>query len=385
MLICPSFFDGRRDGIGRVSGAFYEALSRRYGELPVVWSANDASSAACEAPSLCFGRNYVRMMVFACSAAHSQPARRSKTDTQPPVITTHIGLAPVARLLARRKSAPYAVVLHGAESWKPLRLRARWGLRQAKALVFVSEHTRRSFFSFNPWASEQRAFVLPLGISSAALRENYAIKMASQRRQPEPFRILCVGRMDRADSLADSGNYLYKGFESLIKAVGKISASGLPVALNIIGDGNARPSLESWLKEQPECGLVNMLGRVSDRHLSEAYSNSDVFCLPSEGEGFGLVYVEAMAHGLPCVCVDAGAAPEVVEDNITGLVARPRDIDDLASKLLHLAKDKNLRDSLGSAGRDRYLQLYTYEKFLGRIDDLLSLLEKEKPANALRR
>ena len=96
-----------------------------------------------------------------------------------------------------------------------------------------------------------------------------------------------------------------------------------------------------------------------------------MFALPSEGEGFGLVFVEAMAHRLPCVCVNAGAAPEVVQDGDTGLVARPRDVDDLTDKLFVLAQNHSLRAQIGAAARRSYEKNFTAEAFETRIVNAL--------------
>jgi glycosyltransferase involved in cell wall biosynthesis len=172
------------------------------------------------------------------------------------------------------------------------------------------------------------------------------------------------------------GSDLYKGFKQLIQAVGQASLAGLPIRLEIVGDGDARPELETWLAPRPEANFVTLLGRVSDERLAQAYRENDVFCLPSEGEGFGLVFAEAMAQGLPCVCVNAGAAPEVVTDQVTGLVARPRDVDGLAGKFLQLGRDPALRARLGTAARQRVIDYFAYDKFLARIDAALAELEK---------
>jgi glycosyltransferase involved in cell wall biosynthesis len=184
-----------------------------------------------------------------------------------------------------------------------------------------------------------------------------------------------MSKADFYQAFRDGGD-LYKGFKQLIQAVGVVQASGVDVRLEIVGDGDARPELEEWLKTRPEAAIVRLLGRVSDERLAQAYRENDVFCLPSEGEGFGLVFAEAMAQGMPCVCVGAGAAPEVVTNGVTGLVAAPRNVQDLAEKLGTLARDSGLRARLGAGARNRALEFFAYDKFLGRIDAALAELEK---------
>jgi hypothetical protein len=105
--------------------------------------------------------------------------------------------------------------------------------------------------------------------------------------------------------------------------------------------------------------------------LQELYATSDVFALASEGEGFGIAFAEAMAYGLPCVCVRAGAAPEVVQDGVTGLVAEPRNVEDLAAKLLRLASDHVFRARLGTYARRRFEERYSTKAFQARIIDAM--------------
>lgn len=374
MLICPSFYDGRFDGIGRVSGAFFDAMSEMTGCAPFVLSANDSADAVSRDGGRAFGRSYPRMILEA-AFSRSLVRRVSGGPLGVPLVCTHLGLSPVARLLAARGDRRYVVFLHGIECWKPLRWRARWGLKGAAKLLFNSLHTRSAFLSKNPWASEIPSEVIPLGVSVSELAGESNVP----RGGTPGFRILCVGRMTKAEYYEGfrDGTDLYKGFRQLILAVGKVAEELPGVRLDIVGDGDARPELESWLARIPEREFVQMHGRVSDERLRELYATSDVFALPSEGEGFGLVFVEAMAHGLPCVCVNASAAPEVVEDGVTGLVARPRDVSDLAAKLALLAQDRALLERLSANARRRFEESHTVEKFRGRIIRALEALKTE--------
>jgi phosphatidylinositol alpha-1,6-mannosyltransferase len=371
MLICPSFFNERYDGIGRVSGAFFDAIAGKTGVPPFVISSNDPIDAVPQESGRAFGRNYARMMLAA--AMSGRLARDcARTSGFPPVICMHLGLSPIARLLAARSGRPYVVFLHGVECWKPLRRRAKWGLNGAAKLLFNSGYTRRTFLEFNSWASAIPSEIVPLGVPVPALVEN-----GSKVAAPGNLRILSVGRMSKAEYYEGfrDGTDLYKGFKQLILAVGLV-AKGVPrIRLEIVGDGDARAELEEWLAGREEKRFVHLLGRVTDSRLNELYSTSDIFALPSEGEGFGLVFAEAMAHGLPCVCVNAGAAPEVVEDGVTGLVAKPRDVQDIAAKILSLADDETLRSRLSLHARGKFEEFYALKMFHERIIRSLELTE----------
>ena len=110
------------------------------------------------------------------------------------------------------------------------------------------------------------------------------------------------------------------------------------------------------------------------RRVQAAYADADLFCLPSLQEGFGIVFLEAMAAGLPVVAGDAAAVPEVVDDGTTGLLVDPRDPAAVAGALLRLLDDADLRRSMGRAGRERvraYGWLRVARRFLDAVDDLL--------------
>jgi phosphatidyl-myo-inositol dimannoside synthase len=383
VLICPSFFDGRFDGIGRVSGAFFQAMTRmNEGTPPLVLSANDRVGACPPDAGLCFGRRHGRMLWSALSLRLPVTATAEKERIgRGPLVCTHLGLSPVARVIASRTRRPYAVFIHGVEAWKRLPMRSRWGVSGATRLFFNSEFTRRSFVRFNPWAESLPFVIIPLGLTLSERDPLAEAALAQAGNRPatgisveatrggKGFRVLIVGRMTKAEyyeGFRDATD-LYKGFKQLILAIGQLAQAVPDVRLWIVGDGDARPELEAWLSTRPERTRVDFLGRVSDERLHQLYEESDVFALPSEGEGFGLVFVEAMAHRLPCVCVNAGAAPEVVQDGATGLVARPRDVDDLTDKLLVLAKNPTLRVQIGMAARRSYETNFTAEAFEGRI------------------
>jgi phosphatidylinositol alpha-1,6-mannosyltransferase len=81
------------------------------------------------------------------------------------------------------------------------------------------------------------------------------------------------------------------------------------------------------------------------------------------GEGFGIVYIEASAFGLPVIAGDGGGAPEAVEDGVTGYVVDGRDAGAVAAALVRLITDEALRDRMGAAGRQRVEKYFTFERF----------------------
>jgi glycosyltransferase involved in cell wall biosynthesis len=120
---------------------------------------------------------------------------------------------------------------------------------------------------------------------------------------------------------------------------------------------------------------VALLGDVTREQLAEEYVNATIFCLPSVQEGFGIVFLEAMAAGLPVVACRAAAIPEVVEDGVTGVLVSPRDPAGLASALAALLSSPPRRQALGEAGRRRVV-LFTPDRVAARFLEAVRLIQE---------
>ncbi len=164
---------------------------------------------------------------------------------------------------------------------------------------------------------------------------------ARPRREDGPT-VLCVARM-----------YPRKRIPDLLQAACSLRRRLPDVRVRIVGSGPERRQL---LRLHAELGLgdrVLLLGEVSRTQLAEEYVNADCFCLPSVQEGFGIVFLEAMAAGLPIVACRAGAVPEVVPHGVAGLLVEPRNPERLAGVLEELLTDPQRRKEYGEAGRRR--------------------------------
>jgi glycosyltransferase involved in cell wall biosynthesis len=145
------------------------------------------------------------------------------------------------------------------------------------------------------------------------------------------------------------------------------------VRVRIVGKG---PEWEAATRIHERRGLgatVALLGDVSREQLAEEYVNADLFCLPSVQEGFGIVFLEAMAAGLPVVACRAAAIPEVVEDGVTGRLAPPRDPPALAEAMGDLLENAERRREMGEAGR-RAVTRFTPDRVAGRLLDAVRLV-----------
>jgi glycosyltransferase involved in cell wall biosynthesis len=116
----------------------------------------------------------------------------------------------------------------------------------------------------------------------------------------------------------------------------------------------------------PFLDRVIFAGKVSDGELERHLSQCDIFVAPSHYESFGLVFLEAMMFGKPVIGCRAGGMPEVIDEGVTGLLAEPGDAKTLRAALSELLANRHKRESLGKAGRERFLQHYTREALAER-------------------
>jgi glycosyltransferase involved in cell wall biosynthesis len=120
----------------------------------------------------------------------------------------------------------------------------------------------------------------------------------------------------------------------------------------IVGDGPEHARLRALAAELRLGAAVNLVGAIPDDDVvAQMYFQSDVFCLPSVQEGFGIVFLEAMASGLPIVATNAAAIPEVVPHRRAGLLVPPGDVGALAEALIELLRNPDQRAAYGAFGR----------------------------------
>jgi len=146
-------------------------------------------------------------------------------------------------------------------------------------------------------------------------------------------RILTVGRLSTADT--------YKGFDTLIETMPILRRLHPSARLRIVGKGDDVPRLTALTRQLGVVGSVDFLGPISDEALRAEYAACDVFALPSRKEGFGLVYLEAMTYGKPCIGARAGGVPEVINDDVGQLVeyGNLHDLAAAVADVLHHSRD----------------------------------------------
>ena len=271
----------------------------------------------------------------------------------------HLGPARVQALFPRRFQRPYGVLLYGVEAWEPLRAADRRILRHAHLRIAISAHTAERVMRANPDIGEVVACPLSLFPEDEAAAAARADRLTSER---DPI-VLMVGRLNAAEA--------YKGHAEMIAAWPAVLAKHPSARLVIAGEGDDLGRLRDLARRTGVTRAVDFRGFVSREDLLELYARSAVFGLPSRGEGFGLVYLEAMAHRLPCIGSRHDAAGDVIVDGTTGFLVPPEDKAFVAHRINLLLESPALREEMGRAGERRWRETFTFARFSRQLRELI--------------
>lgn len=245
----------------------------------------------------------------------------------------------------------YVVTAYGVEVWKPLPALIRLGLKSASALTAISDFTARKMAA-EQGVDRRKIAVIPCIIRDELLNANgHGAKTGPDSRKV----LLTVGRLAASERL--------KGLDEVILALPRIAGAVPETVYMIVGDGDDRTRLENLVRTNNLSDRVIFAGVVSDQELVGFYKSCDVFLMPSRQEGFGIVFLEAMAFEKPVIGGNHGGTPEVIIDNETGFLVEHGDVDALAERIIALLRDPELRRRMGEAGRRRVLENYTFEPF----------------------
>jgi phosphatidylinositol alpha-1,6-mannosyltransferase len=254
------------------------------------------------------------------------------------VIVGHVGLLPVAwalRMVGFTKE--YTLVLHGIEAWQRLGWMQRLAAGRAKSVIATTTYTAREFCYFNE-IDHERCMVIPL---SGDIQARQFDRLPPERE----LRLMTVSRLSAADR--------YKGFDCLLASVRRGLECGLPLTLQIVGSGDDSERLRAVASSLGIQDFIRFRGSLTDAELEQVYSESHVFVMPSKKEGFGIVYLEAMATGLPCIGANHGGVPEVIEHGKSGFLVEYDDAEQIVCYLRALLESPELYGSLSHGARRR--------------------------------
>lgn len=267
-----------------------------------------------------------------------------------------------ASLIAR--DVPLVSSKHNPDAFRRLtafRLVERAALRRYSGVIAISESLRE----FTEAST---------GVPTVTVHYGLPARGPAPTRVPrvEATQLLAVGRLEEQ-----------KGFEVAIQAMALIKAVAPQAHLSIAGDGKQRQMLADRIATLGLTGTVSLLGRREDVH--ELMMNADILVHPARWEGFGLVLLEAMRAGLPIVATRVSAIPEVVAEDITGLLVPPDDPDALAAAISKLIHEPARRNEMGIGGFERLRERFSPERMARGVVALYeAVLDRDRRKNAKR-
>lgn len=349
---------------GRQTIAALDEIASRRGWNTLFLSLNDApgvhviSAATLNSKFRAFGRAKMRFFLAAARAALSNAAI---------VLAAHPNLAlPAAFMKGLSPQLKSAVISHGVEVWKLLPRVRRAALRRADLLIAPSRYTVQKVHEIQGIPID-KIHLLPWPLSPAFL--SLAVR-PTELQPPADFPngkvILTVGRWAASER--------YKGVDDLIRAFAQLRPAIPDLHLVVVGEGDDLLRLQQLAAEMNATDAVHFLHGLAREQLAACYDRANVFALPSTGEGFGMVFLEAMAFGIPIVAAAAGGSTDLVENEVNGLLVPAHSPEQLANALGRLIRDDALSSRLGRSGSERVHAQYSFGRFQSELDEILGNL-----------
>lgn len=268
------------------------------------------------------------------------------------VLCGHINLLPLAALVRLRSGASLALMLYGIDAWRP----HRSGLvnrlaRRTDAVFSISRVTARKFAAWSG-LPEIAITILPnaielekygVGTKSPALLGRHGLTNKTV--------LMTLGRLSRDER--------YKGVDEVLEAMPALLAKRPDLAYLVAGDGDDRPRLEGRARELGLESHVVFAGYLPEAEKVDYYRLADSYVMPSRGEGFGFVFLEAMACGIPVVASTLDGGREAVLDGKLGILVDPDRPEELQAGIIQSLKQQR--------GVPPGLEYFSYPNFAERV------------------
>ena len=271
------------------------------------------------------------------------------------VLLGHRSFLPLAPLVGAGKPAECWLMAFGIEFEKPLAAWERWCLRSVDRVFAISPQTGD--------AVAKAGYGGRVDLWPCSLPRDWAPADAVPSAFGAPTKLLTVSRLALPERA--------KGIDHAILAVSHLRRSGFDVRLDVVGDGEDRERLRDVADRAGVAAEVVFHGEVDPGTLRGFYAGCDLFVLPSGGEGFGIVYLEAMAFGKPVIAADAAGAPFVVRPGVSGFLVPYGDPHRLAGCIAEAIRSPEEARRLGLASRQFVEETFSFEAMVRRTGALL--------------
>jgi glycosyltransferase involved in cell wall biosynthesis len=261
---------------------------------------------------------------------------------------------------------PYVSITHGIEAWKMKRL-GLVGLKNSISILSVSNYTRNKILSQLPDYPRDRILILPNTFNSDKFRP--ADKSQSLMKKLNITRedkvILTIARLSKTEG--------YKGYDKVIVAIKDILKDIPNLKYIIGGHGDDITRIKQLIKDNVLEDKVILAGFIPEEELCDYYNLCDVFVMPSKGEGFGIVFLEALACGKPVIAGNRDGSVDAVLNGEVGILVNPDNSQELVEMIKSVLNCKANKMHLGGKHlRERVIKSYGFTRFQEKLNKFLN-------------
>ena len=272
------------------------------------------------------------------------------------VVCGHINLLPIAWIASAWARVPLVLIIHGIEAWTPHKKKlVNHLVMRIDACICVSEVSRSRFISWSGVAID-KCHILPNCIDIQQFcPSSKNEQLLSRHNLKNKTVLMTLGRLDSAER--------YKGFDEVLEVLPRLIEQLPNVVYLIVGAGKDRTRLERKAISLGVADRVVFAGLIPESEKVAYYSLADVFVMPSRGEGFGIVYLEAMACGIPTVASRLDGGREALRNGMLGILVDPGDLEDVKQGILDALKLPK--------GQPEGLDYFTFPAYEHRLHKIL--------------
>ncbi len=288
------------------------------------------------------------------------------------VLATHINFTVVAYWLKRFTGVPYWTIAYGLDAWNIERKDLQTALHHADRILSISGYTRDRLIkeqNLDPAKISLLPCTLDASRWSIAPKPQHLLNRYGLSAE-QPI-ILTVARLDRSDR--------YKGYDQILQALPEIRGKIPNVHYILVGKGSDRPRVEQLVTQLNLQDCVTIAGFVPDEELNSYYNLCDVFAMPSKGEGFGIVYLEALACGKPTLGGNQDGAIDALCYGELGVLVDPDDVGALAQTLIQILQGTYPHPLIyqPEALRQRVIDIFGFEQFKRTLAEVMQSVPLE--------
>lgn len=278
------------------------------------------------------------------------------------IICGHVSFLPIAWFLSKVFGAKLLLIIHGVDAWAPTNSTISNRLvNSVDHFVAVSEFTKSNFLTWTELRDEQGT-VMPNCFDPDKFGSRTPNqKLVDKYDLHDKKVVMTLSRL--------SSDEQYKGHDEILEVMPSLLKEVPELIYMICGNGDDRERLENKAKKLGIRDKVIFTGYVPEEEKADHYRLTDVFAMPGRGEGFGIVYLEAMACGIPVVASSADASKEAVLNGELGEVVDPDDLDSIKEGIVKsLRKERNVPEKL---------DYFNFTNFSKRWNKLLMQLNRK--------